>query len=266
MRHPTFGWLIPALLTVAAGMSYAQLKPPPFSSGESGGAVATRDGEVRWKNHWTMLRTTSGGQAAVHFTETGQGKYGPFTEEVRWRTDSWWATNGSFRPLRFDKTFSDTNGKPVVRETAEFDWTKHEARFERQELEKRKTTTQIFDVPDDTLSVEGIAAALRAVPLTEGKVVAAHLLTNEPRLYEITLEVRAKESCDTAAGQRDCYKLELVPHLGALNLFRFAFPRSHFWYSAGPNHEWLRYEGLEAGRGTPEIVMRPAEPARSATP
>ena len=223
---------------------------------EAGGAIATEKDKVRWTNQWTMEHVTIEGNAAVHFIEVGKGIYSPFTKEVGWRTESWWSYEDAFRPLRFDKTFTDAEGKPLIRELEAFDWKKHQARFERRDLQTGKSKTETIEVPDDTLSVEGIAAALRAVPFAEGTKVSAHLLSNEPKLYDVTLEIRGRESCMTRQGSEECYKLELVPHLGLLNVFRFAFPRTYFWFSTRSSHEWIRYEGLEAGRGTPEIVMK----------
>ena len=57
------------------------------------------------------------------------------------------------------------------------------------------------------------------------------------------------------AGEFECYKVELVPGLGVLNLFRFAIPKAYFWFTVDPPHYWVRYEGLENGRGTPQVVM-----------
>jgi hypothetical protein len=233
----------------------AQLKLPPLRDREAGGAVASARGKVRWKNQWTMERVMIDGKPAIHFTETGKGIYSPFTDEVTWTTESWWSHENVFRPLRFDKTFTDGNGVALMRQAAEFDWSTHKVRFERNDLIKRKSKIETIEIPDDTLSVEGIAAALRSAPVVEGKKVTAHLLSNEPKLYEITLEFRGLESCRTSRGTEACYKIELVPHLGILSLFRFTLPKTFFWFSTQPTREWIRYDGLEAGRGTPEIVM-----------
>src|SRR5262245_52877410 len=120
MKRASF-WTIILFLAVPVGLALAQLKSPPLGERESGGAAATQDGKLRWTNHWTMDRVAVDGKPAVHFMETGQGKYTPFSEEVKWKTESWWLDNGQFRPLRFEKTFSDTGGKALMREHEEFD-------------------------------------------------------------------------------------------------------------------------------------------------
>ena len=40
-----------------------------------------------------------------------------------------------------------------------------------------------------------------------------------------------------------------------LNLFRSLFPKTYFSFTVAAPHFWVRYEGLEIGRGTLEIVM-----------
>ena len=59
----------------------------------------------------------------------------------------------------------------------------------------------------------------------------------------------------TPAGEFECYKLEMLPHLGVLNVVRYFYPKAFFWFTVAPPHFWVRYEGPENGPGTPEIVM-----------
>jgi len=33
------------------------------------------------------------------------------------------------------------------------------------------------------------------------------------------------------------------------------YPKTYFWFKAAEPHTWIRYQGLENGPGTPEIVM-----------
>jgi hypothetical protein len=56
-------------------------------------------------------------------------------------------------------------------------------------------------------------------------------------------------------GDIDCYKVELVPHLGILNLVKAFFPKTYLWFSVAPPHFWVKYEGLEEGLGTPQVVV-----------
>jgi hypothetical protein len=49
-----------------------------------------------------------------------------------------------------------------------------------------------------------------------------------------------------------------VPRLGILGVFRLLVPNTYFWFAADPPHTWIRYEGPENRRGTPEITIEPA--------
>ena len=83
-----------------------------------------------------------------------------------------------------------------------------------------------------------------------------HLLSNEPKLYEVTFEARGRETVRTPAGEFECYKIEVVPHLGVLsNLAKLFAAKSYFWFTVSTPHVWVRYEGYENGPGTPRIRM-----------
>ena len=112
-----------------------------------------------------------------------------------------------------------------------------------------------FSVPADTLEPEGIAGILRFLPFDHLHSESIHLFTNEPHLYEAKLELRGRERVKTPAGDYECYKLELVPQLGALNVFRTFLPKAYFWFTVAPPHFWVRYEGPENGAGTPHVTM-----------
>jgi hypothetical protein len=112
-----------------------------------------------------------------------------------------------------------------------------------------------LQIPADTLTVEGIAGALRSLPFGSDMKFPAHFLSNEPKLYSVTFEMSDRETIRTPSGNVDCYKIELVPHIGALGAFRFLVPKAYFWMAVAPPHKWVKYQGPENGPGTPEIIM-----------
>jgi hypothetical protein len=194
------------------------------------------------------------GRRAVRFTETGRGHVSTFPQEVRWSVQAVWFAEETFQPADFERVISGEGGKPLLVERKHFDHAKRQVRFERARTGE-EPETKTLDIPADTLAVEGLAGVLRFLPLREGYVFSAHIMSNEPHVYNVTFEVRGRERVKTAAGEFDCYKLEMVPHLGALNLFRPFLPKTFFWFRASAPHDWVRYEGPESGPGTPGIVM-----------
>jgi hypothetical protein len=254
---------IALLLWLAAASPVRQdvLKSPAVGEeGEKGRTVTkSKTGAARSKAEWTMRRERLDGRPAVKMTESGRGFYSGFEQEVQWEIDAWWSAGDAFRPLRFEKVVTDSTGKALMRERKQFDWMKNEVQFERQDLVKNKNTTKTLSTPADTLAVEGIAGALRSLPFGPDMRFPAHFLTNEPKLYNMTLEERGREMVRTAAGTFECYKIEVVPHVGALGAFRFLFPKAYFWFTVDAPHSWVRYQGPENGPGTVEIVLERVE-------
>jgi Protein of unknown function (DUF3108) len=254
-----FHFLIILGLTSAGLLCADILKQPPMTGQMERGTVVTKtkDGGPRWKADWTMERTQSEGQDVIRMTETGQGVYSGFNGNVRWTIDAWWTGGDSFRPLRFDKTVKDSSGRIVLEEHKQFNWKTNQVRFERRDPTGGKSITKTIAVPADTLTGEGIAGALRALPFSASLRFPTHFLTNEPKLYAMTLEVRGRESIRVGSKTYDCYKVELVPKAGAL--IRFLFPKVYFWFSVDPQHTWVRYAGPENGPGTPNVIMERGE-------
>jgi uncharacterized protein DUF3108 len=240
------------------------LKPPPSANSEKGTTTTSlKGGRVRWKSEWAMERGTGQEQRTVRFSEKGSGRYSGFDQEVRWNIETTWTSGDAFRPLRTERTVADPAGKPLVRELKSFNFDKGTVEIERDDLSTGQKSRRSLKIPADTLSVDGIAAALRSLPFERSRPVELHLLSNEPRLYEVSLEVRGRERVQTPGGQFECYKVEIVPALGVLKLFGFLVPNAYFWFTVDAPHYWVRYEGPENGRGTPQVVMELATFERS---
>ena len=202
-----------------------------------------------------MERVGGPGQPTVRFTEKGSGHYSGFAQEVRWNIETTWTGGESFRPLRTERTVTDTAGKPLLRELKTFNFAKGIVAIERDDLSKGQESRRSLKIPADTLTVDGIAGALRSLPFERARPTQVHLLSNEPKLYEVSFEVSGRERIRTPAGEFECYKVEIHPGLGVLKLFGFLVPNAYFWFTVDPPHYWVRYEGPENGRGTPQVVM-----------
>ena len=231
------------------------LKAPPVLPADRGAVVVSgKSGGRRWTANWTMEPIEQNGRKAIRFTERGQGHINSFSEEIRWSLEAVWSAENGLRPLDSEKIITSSTGVRLSTERKHFDQSKSTVRFERQSSDGRSEVKSL-SIPPDTLAVEGIAGILRFLPFEQTAPFPAHLLSNEPRLYSVTFETRGKERVITPAGEFDSYKVEMVPHVGVLNVLRTFFPKTFFWFTVAPPHFWVRYQGLENGTGTPEIVM-----------
>src|SRR4051812_17069522 len=240
--------LILIILTVLLAEPNAIVAPPSIPLERGSIVVSDRRNPERWTAEWTMEPTREHGHPAVRFTETGHGEYAPYNQPVRWSLEAIWAADASFRPLRVQKTITDMNGKTISKESKRFDAAKGTVEFTREGASRE---SRDLHAPADTLTVEGIAGILRFLPFAHWHSVAFHFLSNEPRVYEMHAEMRGKERITTPAGSFDCYKIELVPSLGFLNVVRSFLPKARFWFLASEPHFWVQYEGPENGPGTP---------------
>lgn len=251
-------------VTLAAVQQASQREPAvldiPLLRGPDSGEVIALDenGEQRWTQQWSQTVKEMDGRTLVFFRETGEGVHSPFKDAVRWEVSSVWESGSQFRPREMEREFYDLGANLLQRETMFLDWEHETAEFIRTTNEE-SPEREMFEIPPDTLIVSGIAVALRGFPFNSGEKVKAHLLTNEPHLYEIEIEDRGLEEVSVPAGIFDSYRLKLNVNLGFLNLFRVFLPDTYFWFDASSPHPWLRYQGLEGGRGTPQIEMKLVE-------
>lgn len=267
MRLLIAGQLVLAVIVCVTVMQEAlsrrdpvTLNVPSFRGSDSGEVVALdEDGKQRWKQQWSQaIRETENG-TLVLFHESGEGTHSPFQEDVSWEVTSVWERGARFRPREMEREFYSLGRKLLQKETMVLDWERGTAEFVRTLPEKDVSERKTFEIPPDTLIVSGIASALRGFPFDSGETVRAHLLTNEPHLYEIEIEDKGLDEVSVPAGTFESYRLKLNVDLGLLNLFRTFLPDTYFWFDASRPHPWLRYEGLEGGRGTPKIEMRLVE-------
>lgn len=221
-------------------------------SGQS--TVSSKDRKSGWTAEWGMEQIQVRGKKAVRFTETGSGRLSTFPKEVRWHVEATWQAEDRFLPVETDKTITAADGSILLVEKKQFDHEKRVVRVERRETGGLPETKSV-EFPEDTLAPEGLAGVLRFVTIDRSHDFSAHVLSNEPNVYSVTFEWRGEERVKTPAGEFECYKVEMVPHLGILNLIRPFLSKTYFWFTKAEPHYWVRYEGSEGGPGTSDVAM-----------
>jgi hypothetical protein len=248
-----FGLILAVLLAPAA--ESPALPPPPLGEGDHGSVVTyDKNGAVRWSARWTMDPVTREGRSLVQFTEQGSGRYHPFRQPVQWSLESEWIYSDRYSPLRYHMTYRSEAGEMLATESVEFDWERGVARVRRDDRSGNRDADETIEVPPDTLTPDGLATALRTLPFDDPAPVTVHLLTLEPNLYKVTFRIAGRETVSVPAGDFECYRVRMDVHLGFLRIFRVFLPDTDFWMTVEPPHFWVRYSGLESGRGSPEVV------------
>lgn len=247
--------LILYLLTSVATLAASALAFP-LNAPEKGSLTAVgKDGKQRWQAEWSMQPQNRKGASVVRLTEEGRGIYSPFETPVHWKMESWWLAGPPLRPGRVERQVYDPQGEVLLSWKTEFDWAAGLARFERRSS-NGEMLSKVIEVPPDTWTPDGLAVALRQMDFKEGATISAHLLTDEPKLYSVRFRIESREKVPTGQGDIDCYKVGMDVDLGLLSLFKFAIPDTRLWFAAESPHMWVRYQGLEDGRRSPQIVRK----------
>ena len=196
------------------------------------------------------------GERKVRIRMNAEGLTSPFTKDMKWEAVSIWKADGSFTPLKAETEVRNMQGNPVMTEEIIVDIQNGTATFKRKNYEGGDSFEEQFKISPDVLIVDGLVVALRSLPFKSGDTIKTEFLTNEPELYTVEFKQKGIETVKTPEGEIECFKVELVPKLGLLNAFKVFFPKTYFWFTVAPPHRWVKYQGFENGRDTPEVVMQ----------
>ncbi len=232
------------------------MSTPPMSKKEEGSFITSyKEGGTRWKATWTLDEFIERGESKVRLVLSAEGITNPFTRDMKWESVSVWKSGAAFTPVEASTEVKDMQGNLVMTERKTVDESTGAVTFVRKDYENGGSVNESFEPDRDLLIVEGIVLALRSLPFGTDDTIKAQFLTNEPDLYNVEFRQKGRETIKTPDGEVECYKVELVPKLGALNVFKVFFPKTYFWFTVAPPHKWVRYEGLENDRDSPEVVM-----------
>lgn len=260
-RKITHWHIIPLGLAILLSVVFSpftalSMSVPPLSTKEEGSMVTYyKDGGKRWEGKWVMEEFEEGGERKFRLTMNARGLTSPFTRDMKWQTVSVWKAETSFTPVEAVTEIKDMRGKLVMTEKLILNPANGTVTFVRKDYEGDSSLNKQFEITPDLLIVDGIVIALRSLPFNTGESVKTQFLTNEPELYNVEFKQAGIEKVQTPEREVECYKVELVPKLGVLNLFKAFFPKTYFWFTVAPPHSWVKYEGFENGRDTPEVVM-----------
>jgi len=245
-----------ALLLSILEVRAEPFKVPPMSAKESGTMVVEyKEGGTKWTADWTTEQFTRDGENFLKLTFEGKGLLYPFSENVTWVSESIFKAQDTFYPISTVSTVKNTRGEIINIDKKTLDPKLRTVTFERENLKGDGSLIKTYDFTPDTLIMEEAFMALRTFPFQSGDSIKAGFLSNEPELYNVEFKRKGIEKVATSQGEIDCYKLELIPKLGVLGVFKVFFPKTYFWFTVTPPHSWVKYVGYENGRNSPEVVI-----------
>jgi hypothetical protein len=211
-------------------------------------------GKPLWQSVFQSQKTEHKGKSFLYLKEEGSGIYGKDKKFKSWIAEAYYRLEGTRAvPYQTKLVYKDQKGKTLQTVTKYYDPEKKKAICSINGKEKE------FKFTEDLVDKEILGTALQNYPFEEKRDVVFHLLTNEPTLYKITVKYRGKEKIKVEGEEILCHKVQMIPDLGLLNVFGAFVPKTYFWYKATPPYDFVRYEGLESGLGTPYIVLESSE-------
>jgi len=234
-------------------LGYGFEMPVPSDYAEGSYHCLEKDsGTERWRVDWRMGKVHKDSKIILEMKEHGYGVYGNREEKVSWSMETFLEYGDSLQTIRSRKEIRNMQGEPIEIVSRKFDVVQGTVDFERKDLISDKVYSHSFRPGSTVIGPENIALALEGTGLAEGYKTEFYLCTDEPKLYEVTAKCSRKEKIVVAGREVECYKVEIIFHLGIWKIF---VPKMYFWYTADESHRWIRYEGLESGRGTPQVIM-----------
>lgn len=250
--HAIFSLISIVLISAAANADIISVKYLPSGKSETIAAKDKSSGKPLWTSTVRVGKVRKDGKLYVYREEKGQGIFGG--KDRTWLSASYFLLEGArMTPYSVRVTFRDPAGQTVRTLQKSYD----AASGKIVCTDNGKTKTFPFRI--DTVDKENLSYILANYPVGEKPSVKFDMLTNEPELYNFTIKYLGTDTVALKNGNRSAYKFEMVPDLGAANIFGAFVPKTYFWVSAAVPHLFVKYEGLESGLGTPYIVIENAD-------
>jgi hypothetical protein len=94
-----------------------------------------------------------------------------------------------------------------------------------------------------------------AADLQDKEPLRFQMLSSEPALYKVKARWAGAETVSIGGENVDTFKVRITPDLGLLGTMAGGlFPKTFLWYTQEPPYEWLKYQGLESGKGSARII------------
>jgi len=201
------------------------------------------EGNERWKAE-TEIRKKEGDVYIL--TEKAEGLYSSFEGPISWVAEmEFEETEDNIIPLKLVKRVFDENGNMIRLEKQDYNPEEKSVKCLHNDIPENISRTKEFTFTKDAVNKLLLGPYVQKMLQNGKRGAKIQMVSEEPGLYNIDLSVVKTEELEINGYKRRMHKVKLDPRLGFLNAAKVFFPKSYVWHSADPDHEWLRYEGLE---------------------
>jgi len=216
--------------------------------------IVKETGQVRsrLKGHFQKIA-----ENRYRLIKSGRGDYGKF-QNVAWTIESETELrNRELCPLRTVLTVKNQDGEIIFTSIAIYDYEQQRLRVtqrgEKKEHIKEPTFPLKKPVSDHASLIYFLKPFIR--DLQAGQTVQFFFLSGEPAQYSLKARLVGTDKLTVGSQERETTKISVTPDMGPLNIIvDKILPPTLLWYDQKPPHAWLKYQGLECGRGSVSIV------------
>jgi len=152
-----------------------------------------------------------------------------------------------------DETKNSKNGKLEETILITFDWEDKKAYYTKTNHKNGKTYTKSYKINAKTISTRGLTFYFQNLINAKKKEDKFKMITEDGKIFNMTAWVFYQpEEVKINKKKIGCYRIKIKPDLGWISM---VIPDLNFWYKAESPHTFVRYQGLEKGLGTPEIIQ-----------
>ena len=246
-------FLLIAMLAVPANALYRAAYPLENIGKERIFESRLREsGELLGSGRMKVYRQRYAGQEFVIIETNGRGRT-PKGESVTTNRTAYYTIKDGLLTVHSQNSETSKEGNPFLVSRADFDWKKGEASFEFTNFEKAQEEKKTVKLSPDTVLVQDLTIYTQNMLIKGEKERTVRAIV--PTGTSFNMKIRAidePEEINVQGKKRACYRVEMKPDLGLISLL---IPNVNYWFSADKPYDFLRYEGLQSGPGSPDIIQ-----------
>ncbi|MBD3379407.1 MAG: hypothetical protein GF408_02980 [Candidatus Omnitrophica bacterium] len=224
---------------------------------ETGYVCRLPEGRERWEAV-TEIRKKEGHTYVM--TERGAGEYHGFEGAVSWVSELEFEMNEArVKPLKLKKQTRNAEGDIVEIDTQRFNYRDNTVTCTREDVPEKKTIRKKFKFQKNIVNRMLLGLYIRNFIKSGERQKEFRMVSSEPRAYNVNIRKVEEEEIEVNGRKRAAYRICLDPDLGLMSFVKVFLPKAYVWHSAEPDHEWLRYKGLESGVSSPQVVITTLE-------
>jgi len=166
--------------------------------------------------------------------------------------------DGLLRPVRSNAVYYNKKDQPIGGYEITYNYDDKIVTYVEYGEEKKETLRKAFEIQGPICDAQNLPLFLSRFLILHENLVYEHfyLLSVEPRLYKVQLYYRGKEDIEINGKKVPARKLQLIGDMGPVTELAAKFlPKTFIWLTPKPPYQWLKYEGLENGPDSANVVV-----------